>query len=138
MPRDAGTIDIPLSEHEQTARSKERRGVRFQEAVTHYQVVSSMKDASLLSVRIETGRTHQIRRHLQAAGHPVAGDRRYGDFPFNRQARQRWGLSRMFLHAWKLSLPHPLTGARLSLEAPLPEELRAALSRMNLAPPPGA
>jgi 23S rRNA pseudouridine955/2504/2580 synthase len=138
MPRDAGTIDIPLSEHEQTARSKERRGVRFQEAVTHYQVVSSMKDASLLSVRIETGRTHQIRRHLQAAGHPVAGDRRYGDFPFNRQAKQRWGLSRMFLHAWKLSLPHPLTGARLSLEAPLPEELRAALSRMNLAAPPGA
>jgi 23S rRNA pseudouridine955/2504/2580 synthase len=112
--------------------------VRFQEAVTHYQVVSSMKDASLLSVRIETGRTHQIRRHLQAAGHPVAGDRRYGDFPFNRQAKQRWGLSRMFLHAWKLSLPHPLTGARLSLEAPLPEELRAALSRMNLAAPPGA
>jgi 23S rRNA pseudouridine955/2504/2580 synthase len=138
MPRDAGTIDIPLAEHEQTARSKERHGVKLQEAVTHYQVVSSMKEASLLSVRIETGRTHQIRRHLQAAGHPVAGDRRHGDFPFNRQAKQRWGLSRMFLHAWKLSLPHPLTGARLSLVAPLPEELRAALSRMNLPAPPGS
>ena len=137
MPRDAGTIDIPLSEHEQTARSKERRGVNFQEAVTRYQVLSSMKEASLLSVRIETGRTHQIRRHLQAAGHPVAGDRRYGDFPFNRRARQRWGLDRMFLHAWKLSLPHPLTGARLALSAPLPEELREVLARMNLPAPEG-
>jgi 23S rRNA pseudouridine955/2504/2580 synthase len=136
MPRDAGTIDIPLSEHEQTAKSKEQRGVNFQEAITHYKVVSSMKEASLLSVRIETGRTHQIRRHLQAAGHPVAGDRRYGDFHFNRQAKQRWGLSRMFLHAWKLSLPHPSGGGPLALEAPLPEDLRAVLQRMNLASPP--
>jgi 23S rRNA pseudouridine955/2504/2580 synthase len=133
MPRDAGTIDIPLSEHEQTARSKERRGVNFQEAVTHYRVLSSMKEASLLQIRLETGRTHQIRRHLQAAGHPVAGDRRYGDFAFNRLARQRWGLSRMFLHAWKLSLPHPTAGRPLALEAALPEELGAVLAKMNLA-----
>jgi len=135
MPRDAGTIDLPLSEHEQTARSRERRGVNFQEAVTHYQVLGSMKEASLLSVRIETGRTHQIRRHLQAVGHPVAGDRRHGDFPFNRSARQRWGLDRMFLHAWKLSLPHPLGGRRLELTAPLPAELREVLKRANLPAP---
>ena len=136
MPRESGTIDLPLSEHEQTARSRDRRGVNFQEAVTHYQVLGSMKEASLLSVRIETGRTHQIRRHLQAVGHPVAGDRRHGDFPFNRSARQRWGLDRMFLHAWKLSLPHPLGGRRLELTAPLPAELREVLKRANL-PAPG-
>lgn len=59
MPRDGGTIDLPLSEHEQTARSKEKRGVNFQEALTRWKVVSSMKEASLLSVGIETGRTHQ-------------------------------------------------------------------------------
>jgi 23S rRNA pseudouridine955/2504/2580 synthase len=136
MPREAGTIDLPLSEHEQTARSKAARGVNFQEAVTRWKVVSSMKDASLLAVAIETGRTHQIRRHLEAIGHPVAGDRRYGDFAWNRGARQRWGLRRMFLHAWKLELPHPGTGARLRLEAPLPDELQGVLSRMNLAAPP--
>jgi 23S rRNA pseudouridine955/2504/2580 synthase len=135
MPREAGTIDLPLSEHEQTAKSKDRRGVNFQEALTHYRVLGSMKEASLLAVRIETGRTHQIRRHLQAVGHPVAGDKRYGDFPFNRAAKQRWGLSRMFLHAWKLSLPHPLGGPRLDLCAPLPPELREALSRANLPAP---
>jgi 23S rRNA pseudouridine955/2504/2580 synthase len=138
MPREAGTIDLPLSEHEQTARSKAARGVNFQEALTRWKVVSAAKELSLLAVTIETGRTHQIRRHLEAVGHPVAGDRRYGDFPFNRLARTRWGLRRMFLHAWKLEIPHPMTERPLRVEAPVPEELLAVLRKMNLAPPPGA
>jgi 23S rRNA pseudouridine955/2504/2580 synthase len=135
LPRSEGLIDLPLSEHEQTTKSKDRRGVNFQEALTRYRVVSSMKEATLLSIRIETGRTHQIRRHLQAAGHPVVGDRRYGDFPFNREAQQRWGLRRMFLHAWKLELPHPITGERLRISAPLPKELEEVLSALNLSGP---
>ena len=133
----AGLIDLPLSEHEQTARSRDRHGVKFQEALTRWQVVSANRDASLLQVRIETGRTHQIRRHLQAAGHPVAGDRRYGDFAFNREARSRWGLWRMFLHAWRLQVPHPVGGAPLRLEAPLPPELVEVLGRANLEAPGG-
>ena len=138
MTRPEGTIELALSEHEQTGRSKAQRGVNFQEATTHYRVVSAMREASLLQLRIETGRTHQIRRHLQSVGHPVAGDARYGDFPFNRLARVRWGLRRMFLHAWKLELPHPMSGRPLRLEAPVPDELLEVLKRMNLAPPPGA
>lgn len=138
MPRVEGTIELALSEHEQTARSKAARGVNFQEATTHYRVVSSMREASLLQLRIETGRTHQIRRHLQAVGHPVAGDGRYGDFPFNRACRTRWGLRRMFLHAWRLELPHPMTRQALRLEAPVPAELLSVLKAMNLGPPPGA
>jgi 23S rRNA pseudouridine955/2504/2580 synthase len=135
MPRASGTIDVPLSEHEQTARSQAARGVNFQEATTHYRVLASMHEASLLELRIETGRTHQIRRHLQAVGHPVAGDHRYGDFPWNRLARARWGLRRMFLHAWKLELPHPVAQRKLALEAPIPPELRDALVRVNLPAP---
>jgi len=135
MPKESGLIDLPLSEHEQTAKSKTRRGVNMQPARTRWKVVSSMKEATLLKVLIETGRTHQIRRHLQAAGHPVAGDARYGDFNFNRVAKTRWSLRRMFLHAWKLSIPHPLTGETLSLAAPLPGELEAVLKAMNLAGP---
>jgi 23S rRNA pseudouridine955/2504/2580 synthase len=134
----SGVIDLPLTEHEQTARSKDRHGVKFQEALTRWQVASANHDASLLQVRIETGRTHQIRRHLQAMGHPVAGDRRYGDFGFNREARARWGLRRMFLHAWRLEIPHPVTGTPLRLEAPLPPELTDVLGRANLEGPPGA
>jgi 23S rRNA pseudouridine955/2504/2580 synthase len=135
LARDHGLVDLPLSEHEQTGRSKEKRGVNMQEALTRWKVLGSNKDASLLAVTIETGRTHQIRRHLEAIGHPVAGDRRYGDFAWNRGARQRWGLRRMFLHAWKLELPHPVTGAKLRLEAPLPPELEEVLSRANVASP---
>ena len=138
MPQATGLIDVPLSEHEQTARSKEKRGVNLQPARTRWKVLASMKEASLLGVIIETGRTHQIRRHLQGAGHVVAGDTRYGDFNFNRVARARWGLRRMFLHAWKLDLPHPVTGARLSLVAPLPPELREVMKAMNLPVPEGA
>jgi 23S rRNA pseudouridine955/2504/2580 synthase len=138
LPREAGTIDLPLSEHEQTARSKAARGVNMQEAVTRWKVLSSNRDASLLAVTIETGRTHQIRRHLDAIGHPVAGDPRHGDFAFNRLARARWGLRRMALHAWRLELPHPTTGARLRLEAPVPPDLADALSRANLAAPGAA
>ena len=138
MPKENGVIDLPLSEHEQTAKSKDKRGVNLQAALTRWKVAASMKEAALLKVLIETGRTHQIRRHLQSAGHPVAGDSRYGDFNFNRTARVRWGLRRMFLHAWKLEVPHPVTGARLALVAPLPEELREVLKAMNLAVPPGA
>jgi len=138
MPREVGTVDLPLAEHEQTARSRAARGVNFQEAVTRWKVIASGKEASLLSVTIETGRTHQIRRHLEAIGHPVAGDRRYGDFAWNRLARARWGLRRMALHAWRLTLPHPRTGVSLKLEAPLPAELREVLSRANLSPPPGS
>jgi 23S rRNA pseudouridine955/2504/2580 synthase len=134
MPRPTGVIELPLSEHEQTSRSRDRRGVNFQDAVTRWQVTSSNHDASFLSVRIETGRTHQIRRHLQAMGHPVAGDRRYGDFSFNKEARSRWGLRRMFLHAWKLEIPHPVTGAPMRLESPLPPELVEVLGRANLDP----
>jgi 23S rRNA pseudouridine955/2504/2580 synthase len=139
MPRETGTIDQPLTEHEQTARSKAMHGVKLQEAVTRWKVLSSMREASLLAVTIETGRTHQIRRHLREVGHPVAGDTRHGDFAFNRAARARWGLRRMFLHAWKLALPHPTGGAPLRLEAPLPEELALVLSRANLpGPAPGS
>lgn len=78
---------------------------------------------SLLEVTIKTGRTHQIRVHLSHAGHPIAGDDKYGDFELNRQLT-RVGLKRMFLHAWRLRLTHPVTGNAMELHAELPDELR--------------
>jgi 23S rRNA pseudouridine955/2504/2580 synthase len=77
---------------------------------------------SLLAVTIKTGRTHQIRVHLASAGHPIAGDDKYGQFERNR-ALQKSGLKRMFLHAWRLQFNHPATGARTALQADLPPEL---------------
>jgi 23S rRNA pseudouridine955/2504/2580 synthase len=79
---------------------------------------------SLLEVTIKTGRTHQIRVHLASAGHPIAGDDKYGDFERNRRLALA-GLRRMFLHAWRLRLLHPLTQQPLALQAELPAELKS-------------
>jgi len=79
---------------------------------------------TLLAVTIKTGRTHQIRVHLAHAGHPIAGDDKYGDFEWNRQLHKA-GMRRMFLHAWRLGIQHPLDARPLELMAPLPAELHA-------------
>jgi 23S rRNA pseudouridine955/2504/2580 synthase len=134
MSKPSGVIDLPLSEHQQTAASKAMRGVNMQAAVTRWTVVKQSSDAALLSCVIETGRTHQIRRHLAAVGHPVAGDRKYGDFAFNRDVRARWGLKRLFLHAERIEVPHPEHGRKVVVEAQLPSELKDVLKRAALIP----
>ncbi|MBA4262266.1 MAG: RluA family pseudouridine synthase [Comamonadaceae bacterium] len=78
---------------------------------------------TLLEVTIKTGRTHQIRVHLASAGYPIAGDDKYGDFELNRQLA-RLGCRRMFLHAWRLKLTHPVQGNALELHSELPAELQ--------------
>lgn len=133
MSRPAGTIEIRLAEHQQTARSRAERGINLQEAITHYRVLAVGRGVSLLECRIETGRTHQIRRHLAAIGRPVVGDRKYGDFPFNREARKEWGLNRQFLHARHLALPHPTTGEKMAFDAPLPDDLVGVLQKAGIS-----
>jgi 23S rRNA pseudouridine955/2504/2580 synthase len=78
---------------------------------------------SLLEVTIKTGRTHQIRVHLSHAGYPIAGDDKYGDFELNR-ALAKSGLKRMFLHAWRLRLTHPISGETMELHSELPLDLQ--------------
>jgi 23S rRNA pseudouridine955/2504/2580 synthase len=97
-------------------------------------VVRQSSEAALLSCSIETGRTHQIRRHLASVGHPVAGDKKYGDFAFNRDVRARWGLKRLFLHAERIEFPHPQHGGKVTVEAQLPPELKDILKRAALDP----
>lgn len=86
---------------------------------------------SLVEVELKTGRTHQIRVHLTHAGFPLLGDDKYGDFTLNKTL-EKHGLKRMFLHAAKLNLTHPLSGDSLALEAPLPPELAAFVERLDM------
>jgi len=85
-----------------------------------------------------TGRYHQIRRHLKHLHHPIVGDTTYGDGKQNRYARERFGLWRLFLHASRLTFPHPLTGQTVEIHAPLPDELTSTLQALGHGAPPQA
>jgi 23S rRNA pseudouridine1911/1915/1917 synthase len=89
------------------------------EARTHYTVLERYATATLLECKLETGRTHQIRVHLAAIGHPIAGDARY-------RGPKVAGLGRPFLHAYKLAFDHPVTGERLAFSSELPGDLEVA------------
>jgi 23S rRNA pseudouridine1911/1915/1917 synthase len=116
-----GRIEAPIGRdrHDPTRQSLDTDTPR--EAVTHFEVERLLERHALLDVRLETGRTHQIRVHLAAIGLPVVGDPIYGI------ADEQ--LKRQFLHAWRLAFPHPVTGDLVEVESPLPPELQAALER---------
>ena len=89
--------------------------------------------ASLLEVKLLTGRTHQVRVHCQSEGHPVGGDQKYGDTAFNKWMKSM-GLSRLFLHAASIKFYHPITQQSITIEASLPKELNAVLANLALSP----
>lgn len=111
-------------------RVKVAEGDDGQFAHTNFSIVERFADFTLVEAHLRTGRTHQIRVHMQASGCPIAGDEKYGDFALNKELA-RSGLKRMFLHARSLTLPHPLTGEPLKLEAPLPAELEGFLKKLR-------
>ncbi len=96
-------------------------------AETRYRVKEAFGGCSLLEVSIATGRMHQIRQHLNMVGHPLLLDSEYGDADTNRAFGKDSGYHRFFLHSWKLSLPHPVTGQPVDVEAPLPKPFEAVL-----------
>jgi 23S rRNA pseudouridine1911/1915/1917 synthase len=123
VDHDRFTVDAPVG----------RRGARVvvsraggAEASTELEVLERMSRATLLVARPRTGRTHQIRVHLSSVGHPILGDRAYGG---GGEDARGLGLGRPFLHAWRLRFLHPVTGRRVELEDPPPDDLRGALDR---------
>ncbi|MDF1832402.1 MAG: 23S rRNA pseudouridine(955/2504/2580) synthase RluC [Porticoccaceae bacterium] len=98
-------------------------------SLTRFKVLKYYANASLLEVKLETGRTHQIRVHCQLVGHPLAGDPKYGDESYN-QALRHIGLKRLFLHAAELAFVSPATGKRVSVQAPLPDSLERVLEKL--------
>jgi 23S rRNA pseudouridine1911/1915/1917 synthase len=103
---------------------------RPREARTSFRRLGQYGPVSLLDARLDTGRTHQIRVHLQAVGLPVVGDPVYG------RGGERYGLNRQFLHAYRLTFPHPETGEEIDVESPLPADLQRVLDRVSAASAP--
>ena len=117
-----GRIEAPLGRDRQDRTRHSLDTATPRDAVTHFELAEALSAHTLLEVTLETGRTHQIRVHLEAIGLPIAGDPVYG-------SPGELGLERQFLHAARLALTHPFTGERIATESPLPEDLAAALER---------
>ncbi len=117
---DKGSIDAPVGRDVRHRQQMTITALEGREAVTHFRVMQRFARYTLLLLQLETGRTHQIRVHLQAIGHPVVGDAVYG----SGKVLHDLHLDRQFLHAFQLSFKHPTTGAMLEFEAPLPQDLQ--------------
>jgi 23S rRNA pseudouridine1911/1915/1917 synthase len=119
-PARSGTIEAPIGRDPHVRTRMTVGGAGAREARTHFTLERVLSDSALLSLRLETGRTHQIRVHLRAIGHPVCGDPEYGTAGL-------FGLQRQFLHASRLAFEHPVTGQPIESTSPLPGDLRTAL-----------
>lgn len=121
-----GTIEAPIGRDRRQRTLVSIDSDEPREARTHFEIVEILPAATLLRVSLDTGRTHQIRVHLQSIGHPVYGDRQYG-------VSDALGLTRQFLHAARLAFPHPVTGEAVDVSSPLPDDLALALGRAGRA-----
>jgi 23S rRNA pseudouridine1911/1915/1917 synthase len=116
-----GTIDAPIGRASRQRHRMAVSGAASREARTHFEVLELLTAETYLEARLETGRTHQIRAHFAAIGHPLLGDSNYG-------GERKYGLKRQFLHAHRLAFDHPVSGERLSFRSELPADLVAALA----------
>ena len=142
-----GTVNKPIGRHPVDRKLMSVRSRRSKPAVTHYRVRERLRFTTLLDVRLETGRTHQIRVHLASLGHPIFGDGTYGGrnscltrlHPGLRvqAGKALQSMTRQALHARRLSFPHPVTGIEVVRESPLPEDFSTTLATLR-TPVPGA
>ena len=124
---ESGSVDAAIGRHPTDRKKFTTRAPRGRQARTHWRVERRFRDVTLLSVRLETGRTHQIRVHLASVGLPVAGDPVYGG---GRAAARALGLARQALHAARLGFEHPVSAERLTFTSPLPPDLARVLARL--------
>ena len=126
----SGTIDAPIGRDRDQRKLMSVRSDRPRGARTHFEVEETYPRTALLRVRLETGRTHQIRAHMAAIGHPICGDPQYGGM----RSGQRLGLTRQFLHSTLLRFNHPISGAETCCESKPPADLRQTLSAARREP----
>lgn len=123
LKEDNGIIDMPLARNK-TDRKKISVDTNGRRAVTNFRVIERFGDYTLTEFKLQTGRTHQIRVHCKAINHSVVGDATYG-------RKDKFGLKGQLLHSYKLILTHPVSGERLSFEAPLPDYFEKVLEKLR-------
>ncbi len=121
-----GTIDAPIGRASRQRHRMAVSGAASRQARTHFTVIELLARETYLEARLETGRTHQIRAHFAAIGHPLTGDTTYG-------GAARYDLDRQFLHAHRLAFQHPQSGESLSFTSPLPQDLASALEAAHIS-----
>lgn len=121
-----GTIDAPLGRDHRAPEKRAVGGRGARQARTHFRVLETLPADTLVEARLETGRTHQVRAHFAAIGHPLCGDPRYGH-------RGRHGLDRQFLHSARLAFAHPRDGHEVTFGSELPDDLVGTLERARAA-----
>lgn len=136
-----GTIDLPIGRSEKDRKKMQVNARQNREAVTHYEVTERLDGCDLLTVRLETGRTHQIRVHLSYFGHPVVGDPTYGGRSkyfrrFDKKDTAKYSpllsiLERQALHACELTLPHPDDEREMRFQSEIPDDITAALKYLR-------
>ena len=121
---DTGTVDAPIGRHP-TERKRMAVVPNGRRAVTHFRVLYRFSSVTLLSLELETGRTHQIRVHMAHSHHPLVGDSVYSS------GKNDLGMEGQALHGWRLQFTHPKTGEHMAFQAPLPEDMQRALKRLG-------
>lgn len=125
VKNDRGVVEAPIGRHPKDRQRMAVVAAGGKPALTHYRVLERHRDLTYLELRLETGRTHQIRVHLAWLGHPVVGDPKYGP------GKNRFDLEGQFLHAGVLGFVHPRSGEKLTFEAPLPDVLEGVLDLLK-------
>jgi 23S rRNA pseudouridine955/2504/2580 synthase len=140
MKKKTDLIDLPILKKDRGIQKSQIDLEYGKTAQTEYKVLDCQEikfdqqtyDVSLLELKLHTGRTHQIRVHLQAINHPIIGDRQYGEWEINKIFKNKFSLKRQFLHAYSLIFNHPLSAEKISLKAELSEDLSAILSKLQI------
>ncbi|WP_353685305.1 RluA family pseudouridine synthase [Thermodesulfovibrio sp. 3462-1] len=132
----SGRITLPIGRAIYDRKKMSTRAKKSKEAITEWEVIKNFKNYTLVKVKIITGRTHQIRVHFSAIGHPVIGDRTYGKKTYIELGKQKIPVLRQMLHAWRIEFNHPVTGQHLKFESSLPEDMEKIIEILTLSVKP--
>lgn len=129
--KDSGRITLPIGRADYDRKKMSTLAKKAKEAITEWKVLKNFKNYTVVKVKIITGRTHQIRVHFSAIGHPILGDKTYGRKTYIQLENRKFPILRQMLHAYRIEFTHPITGKTLQFELPLPEDMKEVIEILS-------